>query len=100
MIQHQNHLLQTLPYVQPALIMDGIGSPDDKLQRYRSLLGNAPIEKVLPGIKLFQSSPYSVSGAVDTPALTWDQLLGTVPIQDQNGTPSFIGPVPRVIVLS
>jgi hypothetical protein len=100
MIRHESRLLQNLVYVQPALIMDGIGSPNDKLQRYRSLLGNAPIGSVLPGIKLFLSSPYSAPDAVDTPVLSWDQLFGTAPIQDQQGTPSFIGPLPRVIVLS
>jgi hypothetical protein len=100
MIRHQNHLTQSLPYVQPALIMDGIGSPHDKLQRYHSLLGNAPMGRTLPGIKLFLPSPYTVPDAVDTPALSWDQLFGTAPIQNEQGTPSFIAPLPRIIVLS
>jgi hypothetical protein len=100
MVRHPSRLLQGLNYVQPALIMDGIGSPHDKLQRYRALLGSAPMGSVLPGIKLFLSSRYSVPAAVDTPALSWDQLFGTAPVQDQHGTPSFIGPLPRIIVLS
>jgi hypothetical protein len=100
MVRHPNRLLQRLPYVQPALIMDGIGSPNDKLQRYLSLLGRAPMGRVLPGIKLFLSSRYSVPAAVDTPMLSWEQLFGAAPVQDQHGTPTFIGPLPRIIVLS
>lgn len=99
MILDRDTLVSNRRYVQPAVVMDGIGPADEKAGAYTTLLHNGE-RGVLPGIKLFFPNKYDPSGYTDLPLLTWRQLFGRAPVQSDNGTAVTIHPVPRVVVIS
>jgi hypothetical protein len=100
MIRHPGSLWRDLLCVQPVIVMDGIGTPAQKLGTYRRLLGGLSGRVALPGIKLFPPRPYDLPGQVDVPLLTGPQLSGRVPVPDDAGGRSYLRPPPRVIVLT
>lgn len=101
MIRKTSALTSRFRFVQPVVIMDGIGSPSDKARVYDALLrSHASRGGVLPGIKLFPPGPYAPSRSVDIPTMTWSQVFGRTPARDVQGTPYYVSPLPRVIVLT
>lgn len=100
MLQSSGHVHTHLPYVQPVVVMDGIGSPQDKAAVYRSLLASAPQRHLLPGIKLFPPNGLDPVSTWDQPMLSWHQLLQGAPITTLSGTIALISPLPRVIVMT
>lgn len=100
MVTNQSALQTRLPYVQPVLAMDGIGTPLDKTQIYRDLFRSSRAAGVLTGIKLFLPSPYTGSVPVDTPSLTWGQVFGRLPVMGSAGRAVYLTPQPRVVILT
>lgn len=100
MIDHQARLSPTSAAVQLAVIMDGIGDPEEKLGTYRALMrGDGILPQAIPGIKIFLPNPYAAPGSVDVPALSPGQILGRVPVRDIHGVPRYLQPAPHIVVL-
>jgi hypothetical protein len=101
MIEDRSLLNSHRRYVQPVVIMDGIGPADEKAGAYATLMGGSLASRgVLPGIKLFFPNPEDPFGYADRPALTWQQLFARGPVPGSNGVNLTIHPSPRVVVLS
>lgn len=101
MIAHSQRLRGNFPYVQPVLVMDGIGTPAEKTQDYETLFGRMPIPRgVMTGIKVFPSGQYTLPGQVDLPTMNWRQVFGRAPVDGPQGGTQFLHPTPRVIVLT
>jgi hypothetical protein len=99
MVQRPRLLLDRLRYVRPVLIMDGIGPPAEKTHVYETLRAGRH-DHAIPGIKLFPYNRYDLAGHLDTPMLTWPQVLGRRPATDENGRRYWMTPAPRVIVMT
>jgi hypothetical protein len=99
MIRHRARLRTSFRYVQPVVVMDGIGAPAGKTSEYARLLGRRA-GPFLPGIKLFPPNLYDAAAPTDTPLLTWRQIFGCSPISAPDGTTYLLRPVPRVIVFT
>ena len=101
MIPHAERLRGSFPYVQPVLVMDGIGTPLEKMQDYRKLFQEQPVPRgVTTGIKLFPYGQYTLPGQVDLPLMNWGQVFGHAPATGAAGGSLFLHPVPRVVVLT
>jgi hypothetical protein len=101
MITHAQRLRGDFPYVQPVLVMDGIGTPVEKMHDYQNLFGGRSLPPdVMTGIKLFPSGDYTLPGQVDLPVMNWRQVFGQVPVQGAGGGAAILRPAPRVIVLT
>ncbi|GAC1321313.1 MAG: hypothetical protein NVSMB22_06700 [Chloroflexota bacterium] len=100
MIENRRAIRSNFRYVQPVIIMDGIGAAKDKAQGYNTLLGSKTLpDSTLRGIKLFFASPYEPPGTVDTPVLNWKQIFGhqQIPSGDKQ---TNLQVIPRVIVIT
>jgi hypothetical protein len=101
MITHSEQLRGDLPYVQPILVMDGIGTPLEKTHEYEMLFRDQPLPRgVMTGIKLFPDGRYTLPGQSDLPVMSWRQLFGRAPVDGAGDGTLFLRPSPRVIVLT
>ena len=101
MITHAERLRGDFPYVQPVLVMDGIGTPAEKMQDYKNLFEDRSLPPgVMTGIKLFPAGQYTLPGQVDLPVMNWRQVFGRAPVQGAGGGAAMLRPAPRVIVLT
>jgi hypothetical protein len=101
MITHSARLRSDYSYVQPILVMDGIGTPLQKTQEYEGLFQRHPLPPgVMTGIKLFPDGPYTLPGQVDLPEMSWGQVFGRAPVDGATVGTMFLHPAPRVIVLT
>ena len=101
MISHAQRLRGNFSYVQPVLVMDGIGTPAEKMQDYKNLFEDRSLPTgVMTGIKLFPSGQYTLPGQVDLPVMNWRQVFGRMPAQGAGDGALMLRPAPRVIVLT
>jgi hypothetical protein len=101
MIPDRAMLTTDYRYVQPGIIMDGIGPASEKAGMYVQLLPpSLPTQGIVPGIKLFLPNPYDATGSWDRPLLAWPQLLAGAPVRADDGSTTLLRPAPRIIVLS
>lgn len=101
MIAHSEQLRGDFPYVQPVLVMDGIGTPLEKMHDYEQLFRDQPLPNgVMTGLKLFPDGPYTLPGQVDLPVMNWRQVFGRAPVDGATNGTEFLQPSPRVIVLT
>ena len=100
MIVHRRQIRTDFQYVEPVIVMDAIGTPEDKSRSYNSLLGTKTLRtRIVRGIKLFFSSPYEPAGTIDTPVLSWKQIFDRS-VSGQNYVPAHLQVTPQVIVIT
>jgi hypothetical protein len=101
MITHAQRLRGDFPYVQPVLVMDGIGTPVEKMHDYQNLFGGRSLPPgVMTGIKLFPPGQYTLPGQVDLPVMNWGQVFGRASVNGAGNGAAALRPAPRVIVLT
>ncbi|GAC1529867.1 MAG: hypothetical protein NVS2B16_37050 [Chloroflexota bacterium] len=100
MIVQRKRIRTDFQYVEPVIVMDAIGTPDDKTRSYNSLLGRKALRtRIARGIKLFFASPYEPAGTTDTPVLSWKQIFDRAAPSEQN-VPAHLQVIPQVIVIT
>jgi hypothetical protein len=101
MITQAERLRGDFPYVQPILVMDGIGTPAEKMQDYKNLFEDRFLPPgVMTGIKLFPPGQYTLPGQVDLPVMNWQQVFGRASVNGIGDRGVVLRPAPRVIVLT
>jgi hypothetical protein len=101
MITQPQRLRGDFPYVQPILVMDGIGTPAEKMQDYKNLFEDRSLPPgVMTGIKLFPPGQYTLPGQVDLPVMNWQQVFGRASVHGAGDGTVELHPAPRVVVLT